>query len=147
MENFTINGKQIELNLDALREVEVYFFDENSQSNKVVTMEEITIKPRPGLIKVIWASWDILPGGQRVNKKELPRVISNPEDYEFFVSVFGGPIKKFSMNGLFRNSMQRFGISSFALFDQAGEKITDQPVPFPEPEIDEINLGDLGLNE
>lgn len=146
MENFTINGKKIDLNLDELNEVEVYFFDEKSQSNKVVTMEEISIKPRSGMIKVIWASWDILPGGQRVNKQELNKVISEPSDYEFFVSVFGNPIKKFSMNGLFRKSMFKFGVSSFALFNEEGNKIEDQPVPFPDPEIDGINLDELGIN-
>lgn len=39
----------------------------------------------------------------------------------------------------------------YSMILQIGEidrqKISNQPVPFPEPEVDQINLEDLGLNK
>lgn len=55
--------------------------------------------------------------------------------------MFGQAIKKFSLNGLFRNLMGRFGLSSYAVFDQSLTLIDSQPVPFPDPDpIDDVDI-------
>ncbi|MFC3416482.1 forkhead box protein [Algoriphagus hitonicola] len=57
---------------------------------------------------------------------------SSQEDFEFFVQFFGAPIKKFSLNGLFQQVMDRFDLASFAIYDALGSLIENQPVEFPE---------------
>ncbi|WBL42402.1 hypothetical protein PBT90_20380 [Algoriphagus halophytocola] len=134
MNNITINQKELLLNILDADKHEVSFQDEVYGTKKVIECEEIMIRPKSKLIRVKWAAYDETENGMRINRKELAPVISTAEDFDFFVQLFGAPIKKYSLNGLFRYCMERFDLASYAVYDQAGELITEQPVAFPEVE-------------
>lgn len=134
METITIDQKQIILNILESEKHEISFEDEVYGTKKVIECEEIIIRPKSKLIRVKWAAYDETPNGMRINRQELAPVISTPEDFDFFVQLFGSPIKKFSLNGLFRQVMARFDLASYAVYDLEGNLIESQPVEFPEEE-------------
>lgn len=134
METISINQKELFLNVLEAEKHEISFEDEVYGTKKVIECDEILIRPKSKLIRVKWAAFDETPNGMRINRQELAPVISTPEDFEFFVQLFGSPIKKFSLNGLFRQVMSRFDLASYRIFDDAGDLIESQPVEFPEVE-------------
>ncbi|WP_439473850.1 hypothetical protein [Algoriphagus formosus] len=132
MNTITLNQKQILLNILEADKHEISFEDEVYGTKKVIECEEILIRPKSKLIRVKWASFDETPNGMRINRQELAPVISSNDDFDFFVQLFGGPIKKFSLNGLFQQVMERFDLASFAIYDAQGNLVEKQPVEFPE---------------
>ena len=137
METITLIEKQILLNILTAEKHEISFEDEVYGTKKVIECEEILIRPKSKLIRVKWAAYDETPNGMRINRQELAPVISSVEDFDFFVQLFGTPIKKFSVNGLFQQVMSRFDLASYAIYDEEGELISEQPVEFPDIEESE----------
>lgn len=137
MDTITINQKEILLSILEADKHEISFQDEVYGTKKVIECEEILIRPKSKLIRVKWAAYDETENGIRINRQELAPVITTPEDFDFFVSLFGSPIKKFSLNGLFRQVMVRFDLASYSAFDLEGNLITKQPVEFPKEIIED----------
>ncbi len=134
MDTITINQKELLLNIITAEKHEISFADAVYGTKKVIECEEVLIRPKSKLIRVKWAAYDETENGIRINRQELAPVITTHEDFDFFVQLFGSPIKKFSINGLFRQVMARFELASYAVFDLEGNLIEAQPVPFPELE-------------
>jgi hypothetical protein len=133
-----MNQKELLLNIVDADKHEVSFQDEVYGTRKVIECEEILVRPKSKLIRVKWAAYDETENGMRINRQELVPVITTREDFDFFVQLFGTPIKKFSINGLFQQVMARFDLASYKIFTETGELIESQPVPFPEePETPE----------
>ncbi len=134
MQTISINQKDLLLDILEAEKHEISFEDEVYGTKKVIECEEILIRPKSKLIRVKWAAYDETVNGLRINRQELAPVISTVEDFDFFVQLFGTPIKKFSLNGLFRQVMARFDLESYAIYDALGNLIENQPVAFPELE-------------
>jgi hypothetical protein len=132
MITIAINQKELLLNIFEIDKYEISFADEVYGTKKVIECEEIMIRPKSKLIRVKWAAYDETENGMRINRQELAPVISTPDDFDFFVQLFGTPIKKYSVNGLFRQVMNRFDLTTYRVFDEAGDVVGPQPVAFPE---------------
>lgn len=146
MQKITINQTEISLLIFDPESFEISFENPSTGLKKVVECEEIKIKPRAKYVETKWICFDETPTGQRINMQKLGDHRTQIEDYNFFVEIFGQPIKKFAVNGLFREFMQRFGLESFAIFDSHLDLITDQPVPHPEPEPP-VNEDDIDISD
>jgi hypothetical protein len=143
METININGTQINLNILLPEDYEVTFNNSATGLKKVLECEELLIRPKSKMISVKWVAYDETPNGTKINRQEMNRVISTPEDYDFFNQAFGGSIKKFSINGLFRQVMARFGLFSHQVYHSDLTLIENQPVPAPVPDpVDDIDISD-----
>lgn len=140
-----LNNTEIDIAITEANDFEISFHNESTGLKKVVECEEIKIRPRSKHIQTKWISFDETPNGSRINQQEIGTVNTTGDDYNFFVEMFAFPIKKFAMNGLFRELMVRFAMKSFAIFDGQLELIENQPVPHPEPppiDEDDIDISD-----
>ena len=132
MQQININGKEVFINIFSPNDFYMDFFDEETGLNKRIENEDIYIRHKSKLIRTRWKVYDLTPTGLAINGQLLPDVITTQEDYDYFLAGMGEMIKKPAVNGAFRyDIMVRWGMQSFAIFNEQGELIITQPVPFP----------------
>jgi hypothetical protein len=125
----SINGIEYSIEI-SVGKLEVQFFNIETGLEKVFVFHQKEIELVNKRVFDKFYSYDITPTGQRINRQEHTQTTSE-EDFDFFeLSMLGTLLKRFTVNGLFKNIL---GLTN-GIFDSNGVLIEEQPVPIPQPD-------------
>lgn len=125
MDKFEIDGIEYFVTMTS-DGVEVQYLDKETGLENILLFDELLIIRNR--IRTTYEKFILTPTGKRINKERHRIDTPLAETKAFHQSALANVIKKFIVNGMLRYFL---GVT-YAVYDQAGNPIETQPIPFPE---------------